>query len=100
MQEIEFKVPKDFDPGRAGQLIESVCAAHGLDIGMKAGLAGLPGSTHWHYKKGREKGTLELTVFPRQRRIWAQVQNGRKAPWIDGILPKIRRDVERALRRA
>ena len=100
MLEIEFKVPPNCDLAKAERSIESVCAVRGLHIAMKATLASYPGSTHWHYKNQKEKGTLELTVFPRGRRVWAQVQSGRKAPWIDGMLPKIQQDIERELRRA
>lgn len=100
MQEVEFKVPAKFDFAGAEALIESVCAAHGLDVAMKAAMASFPGSIHWHYKNKKEKGTLELTVFPRDRRIWAQVQSGRKAPWIEIFLPRVQKDMEREIRRA
>jgi len=83
MQEVEFKVPAEFAFAEAEALIESVCAAHGLDVAMKTSLASFPSSVHWHCKNKKEKGTLELTAFARDRRIWAQVQSGRKAPWIE-----------------
>ncbi len=98
MQEIEFTVPAKADLDQAEAVIESVCAAHGLQAGMKSPLASFPGSIHWHYKKPREKGTLELTLFRRDRRIWAQVQEGRKAPWISTVLPLVRSAIERELR--
>ncbi|HYL35257.1 MAG TPA: hypothetical protein VEV17_05050 [Bryobacteraceae bacterium] len=100
MLEIEFKVPPNFDSAQAERAVEPVCAAHGLHIAMKATLASFPGSIHWHFKNQKEKGTLELTVFPQDRRIWAQIQDGRKAGWIDAMLPKIQRAIERELRRA
>ena len=100
MLETEFKVPPNFDFAQAERALESVCAAHGLRVAMKATLASFPGSIHWHFKNQKDKGTLELTVFPRGRRIWAQIQDGRKAAWIDAMLPKIQRAIERELRRA
>ena len=100
MQEIEFRVPRDLNLNRAGQLIEDACAALNLTIAMKSPLASYPGSTHWHYKNGKEKGTLELTIFPRDRRLWAQVQSGRKAAWIDAVLPELQRRIEVALKTA
>jgi len=99
MREIEFKVPAKCDLAGAEALIESVCVAHGLELGMKTSLASFPGSIHWHYKRLREKGTLEFTLLQRERRIWAQVQSGRRAPWIESVLPGIRLDIERGLRR-
>ena len=98
MQVVEFKVPARCDLRKAERCIEAVCARHGLHAAMKASLAAFPGSIHWHYKNPKEKGTLELTLFPRDRRIWAQVHTGRAAPWIEAVLPKVRRDIERDLR--
>jgi hypothetical protein len=98
MQQVEFRVPRDLNLKRAEQLIEEACAELNLTIAMKSSLASYPGSTHWHYKNGKEKGTLELTLFPRDRRLWAQVQSGRKAPWIEATLPELQRKIDRALK--
>ena len=98
MKEIEFRVPRGCDLTHARRIIEQVCKHRGLHSAMKASLATYPGSTHWHYKKLRQSGTLELTLYLPDRRIWAQVQKSRWAPWIDIELPRLRRDIEGALR--
>ena len=67
MEQIEFSVPARCDVRKAEALIERVCAAHGLQAAMKGKLSSYPGSIHWHYKKRAEKGTLELTLLPRER---------------------------------
>lgn len=101
MEETEFAVPKQCDLNKAEQLIEEVCAALGLQVAMKASLSTYPGSIHWHYKKGlKERGTLELTLFMSKRRIWAQVQSGRRAPWIEDVLPEVKQGVEKRLKQA
>lgn len=94
MQEFEFKIPPSCDLTKAEKLIEEVCSGLGLELGMKGSLASYPGCIHWHYKKQKEKGTLELTLLASDRRIWAQVQSGRRAPWIEIMLPKVQHDVE------
>jgi hypothetical protein len=99
MKEIEFKVPRDCDLARAGVLIEKVCAGRGLELAMKGSLAKYPGCIHWHFKQPNQKGTLELTLHLAERRIWAKVQEGRKAQWIDKELPVLRRAIERELKR-
>lgn len=99
MEEIEFFVPARCDLGKAEALIERVCAAHGLHAAMKGSLATYPGSVHWHYKQLKETGTLELTLLRGDRRIWAAVHTNRKAAWIEDALPKVKADVERALKR-
>jgi hypothetical protein len=99
MEQIEFRVPARRDLKRADILIERVCAAHGLHAAMKGSLATYPGSIHWHYKKPKQKGTLELTLLRSQRRIWAAIHTNRKAPWIEEVLPAVRAAIERALKR-
>jgi hypothetical protein len=98
MKEIEFRISRDCDLTRARRIIEQICEERGLQSAMKGSLAKYPGSTHWHYKKPRQSGTLELTLYVPDRRIWAQVQKSRAAPWIDVELPQLRRDIEAALR--
>ena len=98
MIEIAFRVPAKFAPRRAEKIIERVAQEFDLIEGMKSPRARFPGSIHWHYKKKGERGTLELTLWPAEKKIWAQVQDGRKADWIFEELPQIRRTIEVALR--
>jgi hypothetical protein len=100
MREIEFAVPRDADLTLAVKLIEKICAQHELILAMKGSLAAYPGCVHWHYKRQNQKGTLELTLFARDRRVWAKVQDGRKAPWIDEELAALQWAIERALQAA
>jgi hypothetical protein len=98
MREIEFVVPRNADLTQSVKLIENICAQHELILSMKGSLAAYPGCIHWHYKRKNQKGTLELTLFAREQRLWAKVQDGRKAPWIDEELPALQLDIQRALR--
>jgi len=98
MREVEFAVPKNCDVRKSPRLIEEVCARRGLQLAMKGSLATYPGSVHWHYKKQNQKGTLELTLHAPGHRIWAKVQAGRKAPWIDAELPRLKRAIESELK--
>ena len=97
MREIELAVPRDADLTQAAKLIEKISAQHELILAMKGSLAAYPGCIHWHYKRGKQKGTLELTLFARAGRVWATVQDGRKALWIEQELPALQRAIERAL---
>jgi hypothetical protein len=98
MREVEFDVRPSAKLDHADSIIESECLAQGLVIGMKGTLASFPGSTHWHFRRQGERGTLEITLFPRGRRIWAQIQDGRRADWIDPCLIRIREAVEAKLK--
>jgi hypothetical protein len=98
MREIDFAVPQNADLIGAERLLEEICARRGLVLAMKGSLASYPGCVHWHYRRQNQKGTLELTLFAQDRRVWAQVQDGRKAKWIDEELPELHAAIERALR--
>lgn len=97
MREVEFRIPRPCDPARIEEIAERVCSARGLRCALKGTLAKYPGSVHWHYKKGKQSGTLELTLDPLRRKLWATVQMGRQAPWIDTAIPVIRREIEEEL---
>jgi hypothetical protein len=97
MQEFEFQVPPSARLSGLDALVESTCIAEGLEIGMKGTLASLPGSIHWHFKKPGERGTLEITSCPRTRRLWASIQAGRRADWIEPCLTKIKTEIENRL---
>jgi hypothetical protein len=98
MKEVEFQLPRQYDPAGIEELIEQVCREQGLCSALKGTLAKYPGSVHWHYKKGKQSGTLELTFDRLRGRLWAAVQAGRQAQWIDSELSVVRRRVERGLR--
>jgi hypothetical protein len=97
MQEFEFQLPPSARLSDLDFLLESICIAEGLEVGMKSTLASFPGSIHWHFKKPGERGTLEITSYPRTRRLWASIQAGRRADWIEPCLARIKTKVENLL---
>ena len=100
MRDVQFRIPPSAQLTNVDSTIESACSGEGLQIGMKSALAGFPGSTHWHFRRPSERGTLEITLFPRDRRIWASIQDGRRAIWIDLCLAKIKHVVEEKLKQS
>jgi hypothetical protein len=62
--------------------IEAAIAKLGLLTTLRATLASFPGSIHWHLKRDRQRGTLELTLWPAEHRLWLSVQGARNASWI------------------
>jgi hypothetical protein len=98
MREVEFTVPQGCGLSGAASLIEKACAECGLRVSTRATLSSYPGSIHWHVKRGIQPGTLEVTLWEAKRRVWASVQDGRRAAWIDEALPKVKDAIETALR--
>ncbi len=45
-----------------------------------------PGSVHWHLSKRGKTGTLEVTWWPKQNRLWLQIRENREAPWQQNIV--------------
>jgi hypothetical protein len=57
----------------------------GLQLKTMA-LAKYPGSTHVHLRKPNQKGTLEITYWPKAGRAWIAIREDRSAPWmVDAI---------------
>jgi len=77
------EIPINVDPLPTAAQVDAAAQRLGLLVTMKASLTKYPGCTHWHLKRGLERGTLELTLWPREKRLWASVQDGRTADWID-----------------
>jgi len=77
--------------------VEAQCAAEALQMTLKGTLAKYPGCVHWHFKRGFERGTLEITWWPSARRLWFSVQAGRTGVWVEESLNQIKAALERRL---
>ena len=65
----------------AVELIERLCAEEGLERKIRRPLRSWPGSTHWHWRRTSSNGTLEVTLWPEEGRIWLSVHANRVGPW-------------------
>lgn len=90
MQIVDVPLPEGRDLSALPAAVHQVCAAAGLTLTLTGTLKSYPGSYHWHYQRGRERGTLELTFWPAQRRLWLKVAAGRTSAWITALLPDLR----------
>jgi hypothetical protein len=89
-KEIDIDVPANVTPENVVATIDAAIAALGLNVALLASLKSFPGSTHWHLKRGREPGTLEITWWPSRRRLWIKIQAGRSAAWIGKTAPQLK----------
>jgi len=97
MRKIPCQIGRWSDVGRMSRAIESIMSGAGLRQTLKGTLRGHPGCVHWHFAKDGETGTLEVTVWPAERRVWMSVQARRSADWIDRCLPRLQLALEREL---
>ena len=98
MTEVEFSVPQSCNLNGAAALIEKACRGCGLRVSARETLSSYPGCVRWHVKRGMQPGTLEVTLWEAKRRVWASLQDSRRAAWIDEALPQVKDAVETALR--
>jgi hypothetical protein len=91
LKEIEVQIPHKVAPDLIPVLAEAAAADCGLTIALRGTLKTYPGCIHWHFKSGAQRGTLELTWWPKTRRLWIKVHAGRTAPWIDKCAAKLKR---------
>lgn len=78
------------DDGRAvEEALIDICAALGLQIAMSGGLKRYPGSVHWHLKRAKASGTLEVTVWPEGAKLWVSYHANRASPWVQETAPAL-----------
>jgi hypothetical protein len=97
MKEIPCQIERWGGVGRMSRAIESVMSGAGLRQTLKGTLRGYPGCVHWHFAKAGATGTLEVTLWPAQRRVWLSVQVRRGAEWIEESLPRLQLALEHEL---
>ena len=97
MQNIEIELPPRANLSKMEKTIDATLAGVGLQVPLRGTLKKFPGCTHWHAKNPGRSGTLELTLWPQQRRAWITIQSGRAAEWITEKLPEIQDALSRHL---
>jgi hypothetical protein len=98
MLEVDVETPENVNNEALVHVVECVCVARQLKCTLKGTLASYPKSIHWHFKQGEQKGTLEITWWESQNRLWFKVADGRAGQWIEEYLPQIKEEIENLLR--
>lgn len=83
VRESEIPLTSRADRDKIERSIDAAIAAAGLAVTLRASLKKFPGCVHWHVRRGREPGTLEITYWPQEHRAWFTIRDGRQAEWID-----------------
>ena len=100
MQTFDVRVTPAASAEHLVDVIEAAVLRFGLNVCLRGTLQRYPGSQHWHPQKPGERGTLEVTLWPAEHRLWLSVQAGRRADWITDLLPHVKAWVEEQLREA
>jgi hypothetical protein len=97
MLEVELQIPKGIESRTVTGSVEEVCASNELTCALKGTLASYPGSIHWHFKQGKQRGTLEITWWESEHRLWFKVASGRTREWILKSIPQLKEQIEKLL---
>jgi hypothetical protein len=97
MRNRTVRVPMGCDLIKTEKKIELLCEKEGLSQKIKRSLKGYSGSTHWHYKRGKEIGTLEITLLPNERKINFSVHENRKGPWTGKYADRLAKETRKEL---
>jgi hypothetical protein len=76
-------------PGFTEKEVEQATAAMGLQLTMKGTLKTLPTNIHWHYKKPKHKGTLEITLVLSSHQLIVECKKGRWGDWVQEVLGEL-----------
>jgi hypothetical protein len=70
--------------------IETNCSGLGLSLTMKTSLKTMNKNFHWHYKKSKLKGVLEITLLPLTNEIILSCKKNREAEWMTEVCDILR----------
>ena len=94
MTELDILWPDNASVTDVVTAIETCCHTYALTQTMKGTLAKYVGCVHLHFKQGKAKGVLEITLWPNQHRLWFGVHENRKADWINAAMTHLKPVIE------
>ena len=100
MIEVELQITVDATRDEVVRVVEQTCIANDLTCARKGTLAGYPGCIHWHFRNDKQKGTLEITWWENENRLWFKVAGGRTGDWINEALPRLKEKIESSFQEA
>ena len=97
MTEIEIELSPRENSSKAVSVVEECCRLEGLTRKSKGTLSKFPGCIHWHYRKPGFNGTLEITYWKKEPRLWYKVHPRRRGAWMIAVLPRLKAGIEEGL---
>ena len=94
MTELDIALPPAPNFPHIERSVDEACIAAGLTLHSKSTLKQYRGCVHWHIRKGKQNGTLEITLWPQAKRLWFVVHDNRRAAWIDEAVAQLKPEIE------
>ena len=73
--------------------IEQTFTTLGLIIALRTTLKAHPGAIHWHIRRPRQSGTLEITYDPNSHRAWYSTRAGRTKEWVVAMMEQVTTEI-------
>ena len=74
--------------------VEMACLKMGLDVTMKGALKSLTPNVHWHFKKGKEPGVLEITLLLNENKLILSCKKNRGGDWVKQATESLKQVLE------
>jgi len=74
MLEVELQIPDSVESEAVLRIVEQVCASKELTCSLKATLVSYAGNIHWHFRRGKQRGTLEITGWESEQRLGSKLR--------------------------
>jgi hypothetical protein len=94
----DLHIPAAIVWSEAPAAVAACCAELGLLPALRTELKSHAGGVHWHYRRPRAAGTLEITISETASRIWIKVHAGRRADWIPDAVERLSALLDERLR--
>ncbi|QHE51037.1 hypothetical protein [Pontibacillus sp. HMF3514] len=88
----KLKNIKPLDEELVCEEIEQTFDQYGLTMTHRTTLSTKKGCYHWHFKKGKEKGVLEITYWPKKHQLLLEIHENRRAPWNEKAIESLAND--------
>ncbi len=85
MPDYEIEWPHGIAADAVADSVDAWIVLRSMTCSMRTSLAKHPGCTHWHVKSGSSSGTLEITLWPAQGRLWVSMRANRMADWMSSV---------------
>lgn len=75
--------------------LEAICDWHSLVIADAGTLKSFPGSRHWHLRRAKMPGVMEVTYRQEANQLWVSVHDNRDGGWARRACPNFARALAR-----
>lgn len=93
MRQIVIPVRPSATDDAVQRAVVAVCNELGLTVASRTTLATYPGSVHWHVRQPPQPGTMEITWWVSEHRLWLSVHANRGGEWVEEAMARVKERV-------